>query len=99
MAPYAAAASRFPATYPSCSSPEKNPRPSAGSDSSASAAPTPHSPPIAMPNNARDARNSGQLGENADASSNTEKQTMFAISTGRRPNFSASQPNNNAPTG
>ncbi len=69
---YTSAASILPTTYPSCNNPEKNPRPSAGKLSSASAAPTPHSPPIATPNSARIARNQPNVGANADAITNTE---------------------------
>ena len=97
--PYSRAANRYPTTYPSCSSPEKKPRPSVGRVSKVSAAPTPHSPPIATPKRARVTKKNVRLGENADASSNTEYAMMSSISVGRRPNRSAILPNRNAPTG
>ena len=42
-------ASRYPSGYPCWRIPEIAPRLATGADSSASAAPTPHSPPIATP--------------------------------------------------
>ena len=39
------------------------------------------------------------VGANAEASPNTENDTMFSISVGRRPNRSAIKPKRNAPTG
>ena len=65
--------------------PEKVPRPSLGSVSNASAAPTPHSPPMAMPKSARSTSSTFSEGAKAQASSITEKLRMLAISTGRRP--------------
>ena len=97
--PKTAAASRLPTTYPSCSRPEKNPRPRAGSVSRASAAPTPHSPPMATPNSARQMRKLCSVGAKADANSKTEKDTTLSISVGRRPYRSAIAPNRRAPAG
>ena len=70
-----------------------------GSVSKAKAAPTPHSPPIATPNNARMTSNDFKEGANADPNSNTEYAMMSTMSVTRRPNRSAIIPNRNAPTG
>ena len=48
-------------------------------------APMPHSPPIAMPNNARTTSSTASEGASADAASSTANSTMSTISTGRRP--------------
>ncbi len=74
-----------PIAYPSCKMPEKMPRPSLGSVSKVNAAPTPHSPPIAIPNNARKTSSAFSDGAKAQASSITEKLRILNISTGRRP--------------
>ncbi len=60
------------------------PRPSLGRDSKTSAAPTPHSPPMAIPNSVRNTSSTWSEGANAQASSMTEKPRIFATSTGRR---------------
>jgi hypothetical protein len=65
--------------------PLKTPRPAVGSVSKVSAAPTPHSPPIARPKSARSTSSAPSEGAKAQASSITVKLRMFAISTGRRP--------------
>ncbi len=50
-----------------------------------SAAPIPHSPPIAKPNAARSTSSATRVGANAEASSSTENNMMSTMSTGRRP--------------
>ena len=57
--------------------PENVPRPSLGKVSNTSAAPTPHSPPIAIPNSARRTRSAFSEGAKAQANSITEKPRMF----------------------
>ncbi len=60
-------------------------------------APTPHSPPIAMPYSARRIRNTVSVGAKPVANSSAEYSTTSTISVGRRPKRSASRPNRNAP--
>jgi hypothetical protein len=67
--------------------------------SMASDAPTPHSPPIAMPNRARSTRKTVSEGASADANSITEYSSTHAINTGRRPMRSAHRPKRKAPSG
>ena len=75
------------------------PRDFGGTVSIVSAPPTPHSPPIAIPNRARSTSRVVRLGEKPDSNSSSEKHAMLTISVGRRPYLSASQPKINAPTG
>lgn len=55
--------------YPCCSKPLKKPRRCGGSASIVSAAPSPHSPPIATPKSARRTRKIVKFGEKAVSSS------------------------------
>ena len=61
------------------------PRERAGMLSSASEAPMPHSPPIAMPKAKRSTSNTVSVGAKAQASSSNENSSTSNISTGRRP--------------
>ncbi len=51
----------------------------------AKADPKPHSPPIAIPNNARTMSNVVMLGANPEATSSTEYARIFHIRAGFRP--------------
>ena len=62
-------------------------------------APTPHSPPIAMPNMARSTSRTVRLGAKPDANSMNEYNRMLTIKVGRRPQRSAARPNKYAPSG
>ena len=62
-------------------------------------APTPHSPPIAMPNMARSTSRTVRLGAKPDANSINEYNRTLTIKVGRRPQRSAARPNKYAPTG
>src|SRR5580704_389954 len=62
-------------------------------------APTPHSPPIAMPNMARSTSRTVRLGAKPDANSMNEYNRTLTIKVGRRPQRSAARPNKYAPTG
>ena len=65
-------ASRLPAAYPSCSKPDSSPRSLGGTFSIASVAPTPHSPPMPMPNKRRQIRNAVKLGASPLATDSVE---------------------------
>ena len=75
------------------------PRALGGMDSMASELPSPHSPPMAMPNRARQMRKLVSEGAKAEARPKTENETMFSIRVGRRPKRSAIRPKRRAPTG
>src|ERR1700730_2399295 len=62
-------------------------------------APTPHSPPIAMPNMARSTSRTVRLGAKPDANSMNEYNRMLTIRVGRRPQRAHARPNKYAPTG
>src|ERR1700730_3713662 len=79
--------------------PERIPRHLGGTDSIASDAPMPHSPPIPIPYSARMTKKKVRWGENPQASSTTEKKTTLTIKGMRRPYRSVSSPKMSAPTG
>src|SRR6185437_3996190 len=79
--------------------PDTMPRECAGIDSIASDAPMPHSPPIAIPNSARNTSNASSDGAKAQASPSTEYSVTSIIRMRRRPYRSASRPKINAPSG
>ena len=64
-----------------------------------SEAPTPHSPPIATPYNARSTISTVRLGAKPEANSSTEYRRMSTIRVGRRPQRSAARPKMKAPIG
>ena len=71
--------------YPLCRMPDSTPRQRTGACSMASDAPTPHSPPMPMPNSIRRMKKTVKFGANPQSSSMTEKKMTFAISGRRRP--------------
>ena len=54
---------------------------------------------MAKPKAVRSTNSTARLGARPEASSSTENNRMSTISTGRRPNRSASMPNTSAPNG
>src|SRR6185369_17439622 len=78
---------------------ETGPRRRAGIDSMTRLAPRPHSPPIPTPKRKRSINRLVSVGAKPEANSKIEKKMMSAISTGRRPKRSPSQPKQKAPIG
>src|SRR5437660_2311281 len=90
--------SRKPRLPEACRTPLIKPRERTGHDSMTRAAPTGHSAPMPMPNNARNSSRNQRVGENPAMKLLSEYQAIEIISGVLRPIRSASQPAPTAPT-